>query len=342
MNAPGATALAAWRKFFLIRLPLAALVLGLIVEVPAYFLSGITMHRHNVDDLASAVLHDKHPYRVVLVGDSVTHNVAHKFRIGDTGEVADLTTHAQAGLPSSVFLLKRYLEAGNRPRFVVLATSRDPFVLPLEKDTFRMYVQSVFTQPYERDYLSRNYPDYVDYRWRPAALSVETAVIEPLFSLVRHPKDEIWSAPDVPSPDPRLEQFSNDHIDQGVFQNRVAMKFEVRPEARAAMEEICRLSQQYKFELRFIWAPMEPKLRGTLQTNGSLERVNQELAQLFASNQAAVTLEDSSSKRDYPYFDHGLIHIKGSGWEQVYADQLSAFIHEFDVTTTQPITAQTK
>ena len=59
---------------------------------------------------------------------------------------------------------------------------------------------------------------------------------------------------------------------------------------------------------------LEPKLRATLQANGSLERVNQELAQVFADNQTAVTLQDSSSKRDYPYFDHGLIHIKGSGW----------------------------
>src|SRR6201996_1846813 len=297
MAADGATPLSDWQKFFVFRLPLAVLVIALMVEVPAHFLAIVPLHRHNVDDLASAVVHDKHPYRVVLIGDSVTHNVAHKFRIGDPGEVADLTTHAQAGLPSSVFLLKRYLEAGNRPRFVVLATSRDPFVLPLEKDTFRMYVQSVFTQPYERDYLSRNYPGYVDYRWRPAALSVETAVVEPLFSLIRHPKDEIWSAPDVPAADPRLEHFGNDPVDPDVFRDRVAMKFAVRPEARAAMEEICRLSQQYKFELRFIWAPMDPKLRATLQANGSLERVNQELAQLFASNQAAVTLEDSSSKR---------------------------------------------
>src|ERR1700761_9063842 len=223
MAADGATPLSDWQKFFVFRLPLAVLVIALMVEVPAHFLANVPLHRHNVDDLASAVVHDKHPYRVVLIGDSVTHNVAHKFRIGGPGEVADLTTHAQAGLPSSGFLLKRYLEAGNRPRFVVLATSRDPFVLPLAKDTFPMYVQSVFTQPDERAYLSKNYPDYVDYRWKPAALRVETAVVEPLFSLLRHPKDEIWAAPDAPSPAPRVESFVGDTVDEGVFQNRVSM-----------------------------------------------------------------------------------------------------------------------
>jgi hypothetical protein len=333
------TVLTEWQKFFLIRLPLAALAIGLAVEVPAYLLSGVTLHRHNVDDLASAVFHDKHPYKVVLIGDSVTHNVAHKFRIGDAGEVADLTTHAQAGLPSSLFLLKRYLESGNRPRFVFLAASRDIFILPLEKDTFRMYVQSVFTLPYEREFLQKNYPDYVDYRWKPAALSVQNKVAEPLFSLVRHPADEIWAAPDVPSPDPKLEQFPDDTVDPLVFKSRVDMNFDVRPEARAVLAEICKLSQRYQFELHLVWAPMEPRLRNTLEANGSLQRVNEQLAQQFEKNHAQVTMEDSSAKRKYPYFDRGLIHIKGTGWEQAYADQLSAYIHEFETGSTQPITA---
>jgi hypothetical protein len=331
--------LSEWQKFFLIRLPLAALVIGLALEVPAYLLSGVTLHRHNVDDLASAVLHDKHPYKVVLIGDSITHNVAHKFRIGDADEVADLTTHAQAGLPSSLFLLKRYLESGHRPRYVVLAASRDVFVLPIEKGTFNLYLTSVFTLPYEREFLQKNYAAYVDYRWKPAALSVETKVAEPLFSLIRRPGDEIWSAPDVPSPHPQLERFADDRVDPVVFKGRVDMPADVRPEARAALAEICKLSQRYQFEFHLIWAPVEPHLRSTLEANGSLQRVNEELAQLFAANHVQVAIDDSSTKHDYPYFDRGLIHIKGSGWEQTYADQLGSYIHDFDGAALLPVTA---
>jgi hypothetical protein len=331
--------LSEWQKFFLIRLPLAALAIGLALEVPAYLLSGVTLHRHNVDDLASAVFHDKHPYKVVLIGDSITHNVAHKFRIGEADEVADLTTHAQAGLPSSFFLLKRYLESGHRPRHVVLAASRDIFVLPMEKAPFNLYVTSVFTSPDEREFLQKNYADYVDYRWKPAALSVETKVVEPLFSLVRSPGDEIWAAPDVPSPTPRLERFADDEVDPIVFKGRVDMPSDVRPEARATLAEICKLSQRYEFEFHLIWAPVEPRLRATLEANGSLQRVNQELAQVFAANHVSVAIADSSTKRDYPYFDRNLIHIKGSGWEQAYADQLGSYIHDFDERAILPVTA---
>jgi hypothetical protein len=333
------TVLSEWQKFFLIRLPVAALAIGLAIQGVASLLSGVTLHRHNVDDLASAVLRDQRPYKVVLIGDSVTHNVAHKFRIGDPGEVADLTTHAQAGLPSSLFLLKRYLESGHRPRYVVLAVSRDVFILPMDKQTFQMYVTSVFTLPYERQFLQKNYADYVDYRWKPAALAVETKVAEPLFSLIRHPGDEIWAAPDVPSPDPKLEQFADEAVDPVVFQRRLDMPFDVRPESRAVLIEICKLSQRYPFEFHLVWAPMEPHLRSTLEANGSLQRVNEQLARIFEESHSRVAMDDSSTKRAYPYFDRGLIHIKGTGWEQAYADQLSAYIHQFETGSTQPITA---
>jgi hypothetical protein len=335
----GATVLSEWQKFFAVRLPLAALVLAVAAEVPAFLLSGVTLHRHNVDDLASAVFHDRHPYKVVLLGDSITHNVAHKFRIGDADEVADLTTHARAGLPSSLFLLKRYLESGHRPTHVVLAASRDVFVLPMEKDTFDLYVTSVFRLPYEREFLQKFYPNYVDYRWRPAALTMDTKVAEPLFSLLRHPREEIWAAPDVPAPNPPLEQFADEKVDPVMFRDRVDMSFDVRPEARAALTEICKLGQRYPFQLHLIWAPTEPQLWSTLEANGSLQRVNRQLSELFAENHTQVSLDDSSSQRRYPYFDQGLIHIKGSGWEQVYADQLSSYIHGFDVARIQPITA---
>src|SRR6202008_3006038 len=116
-----------------------------------------------------------------LLGDSITHNVVLKYRIGEPGEVADLVTHALAGLPSSLFLLKRYLESGHRPRHVILASSRDVFVLPVEQPTFKRYVTTVFTQAYERDFLQKHFPEYVNYSWRPAVLAMDLKLAEPLL-----------------------------------------------------------------------------------------------------------------------------------------------------------------
>lgn len=319
-----------WQKFFLIRFPLAVLAVALAVEAGASLLRGVTLHRHNVDDLANAVMHDSRPYSVVLLGDSVTHNVAHKYRIGNPDEVADLTTHAYAGLPSSLFLLERYLESGHRPQHVVLAVSRGIFVQPTDKGMFAYYVSSVFTHPKEREFLQKYYADYVNYRWRPAALSITTRIGEPLFSLLRRPGNAIWAAPDLPLPKPILEVFPEDHEDESVFSGRINETTTIRPEARAVLEAMCRLSKRYGFQLHLVWAPVESRLRTELQANGNLQRIDAQMGAIFNESQTPVSIDDAGAAQEYPYFDRGLIHIKGMGWEQQFALQLGSYIHQFE------------
>lgn len=319
-----------WSKFFMLRLPVAILVCAAVAEALAWLLAGVTLHRHNVDDLANAVVHDTRPYRVVLLGDSVTHNVAHKYRIGDPDEVADLTTHALAGLPSSLFLLKRYLDSGHRPQHVVLAVSRGLFTGPLEKGMFNYYVGSVFKLPYERSFLEKNYDSYLTHGWRPAALSVTTSIGEPLFSLIRRPGNDIWRAPETPSAKPSLEQYPDAGYDAAVFQNFVDASATIRPEVREIMKEMCRLSRQYGFSLHVVWAPMDPRLLNALKANGKLQSINGQLAEVFKESHTQVTVDDTDDQRVYPYFDRGLIHIRGLGWEQTYANQLTEYVHHFD------------
>ncbi len=329
-----------WTRFFLQRLPLSALFLALIAEALAAALGGVTLHRHNVDDLANAVLHDGRSYPVVLLGDSVTHNVAHKYRIGEPGEVADLTTHAFAGLPSSLFLLKRYLESGHRPRHVVIAASRGVFTYPMDKSMFEYYVGSVFTRPDEKAFLRSNYPGYVDYSWRPAALSVTTRIWEPLFSLLRRPGNDIWIAPETPAASPVLDEFRDSSIDEALFTSKVEESDVVRPEAQAIMREFCALSRQYGFTLHLVWAPMQARLWDALDQRGKLQEIDGQLQRLFAESGTEVTVDDAESRHRYPYFDRGLIHIRGLGWEQLYAVDLSAYVHGFEGTVTNAPSAR--
>jgi hypothetical protein len=319
-----------WSKFFLVRLPLAILVVAAVAQAMAWMLAGVTLHRHNVDDLANAVMYDERPYRVVLLGDSVTHNVAHKYRIGDPDEVADLTTHAFAGLPSSLFLLKRYLEKGHRPQHAVLAVSRGVFTIPLDKGMFNYYIGSVFKLPYERSFLAKNYYSYLTHGWRPAALSVTTSIGEPLFSLIRRPGNDIWRAPETPLANPSLEQFLNDPDDAAVFQNYLDASATIRPESREVIEEMCRLSQQYGFSLHLVWAPVETRLLNALKANGTVQSINRQLAEIFKQSHTQVAVDDTDDQREYLYFDSGLMHIRGLGWEQTYANQLTAYIHHFE------------
>lgn len=330
-----------WLRFFVIRLPLAVVAVAVGVQALAAMLSGVTLHRHNVDDLANAVMHDAHPYRVVLLGDSVTHNVAHKFRIGDSGEVADLTTHALAGLPSSLFLLKRYLESGHRPQHVVLAASRGLFTEPMEKPMFSYYVGSVFTKPDEKAFLAAHYPGYVDTAWKPAALSMTTRIGEPLFSLIRRPGNDIWIAPGPPTPHPVLETFTNEvhdmHPDPTWFQSRVAAPAQIRSEVDATLVEMCRLSHQYGFALHIIWAPGQTELQDAMKANGRLRRMDEQLIALFQANDTTVSIDDANDEQRYPAFDRDLVHIRGLGWEQTYANELTSYIHHFEAHPGQQV-----
>jgi hypothetical protein len=331
---PGARTVTQWLKFFFVRLPLAVIAVALVVEAMAALLTGVTLHRHNVDDLANAVTRDTHSYRVVLLGDSVTHNVAHKYRIGNANEVADLTTHALAGLPSSLFLLKRYVESGHRPQHVVVAASRGVFIDPMDKSMFKYYVSSVFTLPYEREFLERYYGGYLNHHWTPAALSMTTRLGEPLFSLIRRPGNDIWIAPETPSAHPTLDTFPTDILaspnDEAWFQKRIDGPATISPEARAILAEMCQLSHQYGFSLHLVWAPVETRLHHALQANGKVQSINDQLAAIFKANQTVVSIDDADDKQDYPYFDRDLIHIRGLGWEQTYANQLTSYIYQYE------------
>lgn len=336
--------MAEWIRFFCIRLPLAALCVALAVEGIAALLDNVTPHRHNVDDLASAVTHDTRPYRTVLLGDSVTHNVSTEYRIGDVDEVADLTTHMLAGLPSAYFLLRRYVESGHHPQHVVLAISRRFLTAPIDKGTFEYYITSVFRAPYERQLLQEQYPDYVNYKWRPAALSMTTRIGEPFFSLLRHPSDQIWTSPATPSANPGLEHLQNYSEDEAVFAKFLSEPTAIRPEARALLSALCQLSKRHHFALHIVWAPVSPRLRDALRERGITQKINNELAEIFRENDTEVTIDDSSDGHDYPYFDHNLIHIRGLGWEQAYANELTAYIHRFEAGSAPraPIAGQSK
>jgi hypothetical protein len=322
-----------WLKFFCFQLPWSLVAIALVVEVLSILLSGVTLHRHNVDDLANAVTRDKVPYRVVLLGDSVTHNVSHRFRIGDAGEVADLTTHFLAGLPSSLFLLKRYLDSGHRPQHVVLAASPGTFVEPQAKATFDYYVTSVFKLPYERDFLQRYYGGYVNYRWRPAALSITTKIGEPLFSLLRRPGDRIFAATDVPSPSPISESFEGIGYDESIFEKRISDPADIRPEVQAILREMCSLSERYGFSLHLIWAPVPTKLRKALEEGGKMRQLTDQVAAIAKDAGTTLSIDDSSEDQAYPYFDYDMVHIKGEGLEQTYANQLTSYIHRFEAKT---------
>jgi len=69
----------AWKRFLLIHVPLAAVLLGLICETVALPLSRLPLRRNRIDELALAVLSDPGSPRTVLLGDSIIRNATLRF-----------------------------------------------------------------------------------------------------------------------------------------------------------------------------------------------------------------------------------------------------------------------
>jgi hypothetical protein len=170
-----------------------------------------------------------------------------------------------------------------------------------------------------------------------------TRIGEPLFSLLRHPGDDIGRAPRSALSHPVLENYSQDPVDSARLKMMVNAPTALRSEARAVLEEVCELSRQYHFALHIIWAPLEQDVYAARRANGSLQRIDAQLAALFQDNHLQVSVTEASAQSAYPYFDRDLIHIRGEGWEQAYANQLTGFVHEFDgeISAQRPLAQQT-
>jgi hypothetical protein len=157
-----------------------------------------------------------------------------------------------------------------------------------------------------------------------------TKIGEPLFSLLRHPGDQIWVSPESPAEHPILDQISDYRPDPAIFKHIFASSWEMRPEARALLEAFCQLSLDYHFTLHLIWAPMTPNLRQALVSSGAIPRLNEQVSSILGNAKLDTTIYDSADEQNYPYFDRDLLHIRGQGWEQTYANQLTRYIHQFE------------
>jgi len=148
--------------------------------------------------------------------------------------------------------------------------------------------------------------------------------------LIRRPTDQIRVAPNVLSRHPVLESFPNLTYDGTVFKNWVNVPEEIRPEVRAVLKEMCALSRRYGFSLHVIWAPVQTKLRNALVASGKMRKLTDQLLEIVKETGTSISIDDSTDQQEYPSFDYDMVHIKGVGWEQVYANQLGAYIHRFE------------
>jgi len=329
-----------WKRFVLLQLPVATLVLMIGIQALAFVLLGVPMRRDRPDELALAVLQDPTNYRVLMFGDSTTRNATVRFSLGAPSEVANLTTNGLIGLNGSLFLLQRYLSTHPSPEHVVLALAPGAYHYENDLRTMRYNLWHTYNRPDERNFLSTYVPGIERRDWLPAVLDVQESVVEPFLSFL---KDRYLA----------LRNRGAARIEVGVLSANAEAPVELAARAEIAPEEafadsrdltipasnakslsrLCDLSKKHGFRVHFVWPPIPAQLESLLASRGALPDLETRIRSIMEGGCDVDGFTDFNKIRPYPNlsFHNDLLHLFGDGWEQRYSadvrEYLSGLLH---------------
>jgi hypothetical protein len=318
-----------WKRFYLIRVPIAALVLAAICQLAAILLVHVPMLRNRSDELAAAIQFDHTSHRIVLLGDSVIRNSTSRYSLGhDTGDVLNLSTHGALGLPGEYFLLQRYLEAHPAPAYVVLSLSPEVYFGFAKTEKMHYYMWYTFERPDERAFLKK-YLDDIDSRDHyPAVLDPQGRIVERFYGLFRRSKPSLSEPVKLPDRNRALEPPSENLSDSKIAIARIDSDRAARLRSLEAesLAQICRLSAQYSFQIRVVWPPAPKPVADGLLSKGVYSTLEDDITQIFDQNGCKTNYFNMNSIRDYVNFHRDAMHPLGEGWEERVASDLRDYL----------------
>ena len=143
------------KKINNIRIPISFLLVFVFLQLLFFSFKDIPLSRHPLDELVYNLNFSKENGKIILLGDSITYDVAKRYQIGKKKQIINLTTNKASGLLGSYLLLNRYFnkfEYRNPEHVIIISTPE--FLNFMPKDhTAKLYLQSVFKQEDEVKYL---------------------------------------------------------------------------------------------------------------------------------------------------------------------------------------------
>ncbi len=328
-----------WKRFLLIRLPLALILVGLVCQAAAVALGGLPMRRNRIDELALAVLNDNQPHRIVLLGDSIIRDATLSYGAGSLSDVLNMTTQGFVGVAGDLFLLQRYLQTHRPPQHVVVAAAPDDYDAILDPRMVHYYMWNTFSRPSERAFLKQYMPNIDARESYPAAMDLQERILERLIALTKRSPAQFVSPPPLPDPNAPVEPASDNQGTAAAEDSRLrGHNLSLAPIDGAAIAEMCRLSRRYGFVLNIVWAPMPPRVMAGRIKSGQLAALDSSLQTIFSDNGChAGPIFNMNDVQTFTDFDSGAFHLRGAGWEQRATQILSQYLQALpDVASMQP------
>lgn len=317
-----------WKTFLFRRLPVAIVTIGLLVEGAAYLLREAAPLRHPLDRLVASLDRLPAPADVILLGDSVTQDIAGQFDLSGVHNIADLTTNKASGLIGSYFLVRRYLALYRKPSSIVIAATPEFFGYTPSPTTADFYLTTVFRRPLEQSELKQVGLPPRKTHWRPAIFDFESQIFNRIAGTVFRKSGDLNSKlakpDDAASPEP---PGGNAAQDNAIDERRNSV-MEVSQNAAFAMQRLCSLSARMNFTLNVVWAPAPASAHKLWRSDGRLDRLRDRLTKATEGACFGVTFTDINDLKTFP--DHAFRdpdHLRRPGWAALYAQQLKRFLN---------------
>jgi hypothetical protein len=322
-----------WLLFFFVLLPTSMLAFGILSQIVAYELGGIQPFRSSLDTIAVAAEREQGNAQWLIFGDSLTQHVLMDYSLGPSNVIANLTTHAGAGMPSMYLLLRRYLATHSAPKAIMLAMSPETFTRIPSKENGAFWLTPTFLEPQEQAWLSQFYPSARVRAWVPAVFDLKASVLDPLTGLLAPERDHLIVGADNPSLSVPAEAPSPPSaITIKSDANRAAYHLELGA-TRSVLTDICHIARQNDIAIHLILVPLPTALRKVWEERGDLARLNQQVSDLMTRECGRFFLYDMADSITIPNFDDDGTHIVGRGWESRYALALKDYIKRADTSS---------
>ena len=320
-----------WKRFVLIGLPLAGILLFFLAEGMGRALEDVPLRRHDADKTAVALEHGLLTARTAIIGDSVTQDILKTYRIGAPGQVINLTTNQASGLVGAMFFVKRYLKDGARPlEQVLIAATPEFFSYEPEGKTAELYVTSVFEKEEEKRWIAERLPKLVlKNRWG-AILEPEERIGYRLLALMMPRPERPHEGETSLKPEMAVEETPTSERARKDIAHRRTMRLGLSPSARAALNDLCALGKHQGFGLAFLRAPIPASVLEAWEKDGKTARFEAALktacpAMTIKSATQSGGESDGNAFPDKAFRDAD--HLRRPGWTNHYALILQQFIN---------------
>lgn len=265
---------------------------------------------------------------MILFGNSTARNATRYYNVGDMKTVLNLATHLYFGLQGDVLLLKRYLETHPSPSFVEIVATPSLFTEPPQIEKIRYYLWRVFSRPEEHDYLRELFPGIDGWSKYFAIFNIQQEILEPFMSLARHGQGHYYALGRDPDPNAPLEPASTDIASATALKERINAPLTMLPVHARMLHDLCLLSANYGFKIDIAWAPAPKAVAARWRETQAIDNLQTQMLQAMRGGCAKPSFTDFNESVDYLAFDRLARHLRGNGWEQLFAHKMQAHIKE--------------